>query len=107
MLSFALEQALPSLARRAWHARGYGDFWSHMLVAEGAVDGAIDAIGVSVLGPRRGAGDRRGGRWDFTDFAGEHRVDGGSAISSNGHLHPVLLEAVAGIALPAAFAAAS
>jgi histidinol-phosphatase len=33
----------------------------------------------------------------FTDFAGEHRVDGGSAISSNGHLHPVLLEAVAGI----------
>ena len=48
MLSFALEQPLPSARRRAWHARGYGDFWSHMLVAEGAVDGAIDAIGVSV-----------------------------------------------------------
>ena len=48
MLSFALEQPLPSLAARAWHARGYGDFWSHMLVAEGAVDGAIDAVGVSV-----------------------------------------------------------
>ena len=48
VLSFALEQSLPSLAARAWHARGYGDFWSHMLVAEGAVDGAIDAIGVSV-----------------------------------------------------------
>ena len=26
----------------------YGDFWAHMLVAEGAVDGAIDAIGVKV-----------------------------------------------------------
>ena len=61
VLTFALEQSLPALAARAWHARGYGDFWSHMLVAEGAVDGAIDAIGVSVLGPRRGAGDRGGG----------------------------------------------
>ena len=48
VLSFALEQPLPSLAGRAWHARGYGDFWSHMLVAEGAIDGAIDAIGVLV-----------------------------------------------------------
>ena len=48
VLSFALEQPLPALAAQAWHARGYGDFWSHMLVAEGAVDGAIDAIGVSL-----------------------------------------------------------
>src|SRR6185436_119447 len=44
VLSFALEQSIPTLAGRAWHARGYGDFWSHMLVAEGAIDGAIDAI---------------------------------------------------------------
>lgn len=26
------------------HARGFGDFWQHMLVAEGAVDVAIDAV---------------------------------------------------------------
>ena len=97
VLSFALEQALPSLAGRAWHARGYGDFWSHMLVAEGAVDGAIDAIGVSVwdLAAVQVIVEEAGGT--FTDFAGEHRVDGGSAISSNGHLHPALLEAVVGI----------
>ena len=48
MLSFALEQPIPSLAGYAWHARGYGDFWAHMLVAEGAVDGAVDAVGVKV-----------------------------------------------------------
>jgi histidinol-phosphatase len=94
VLSFALEQPLPSLAARAWHARGYGDFWSHMLVAEGAIDGAIDAIGVSVwdLAAVQVIVEEAGGT--FTDFAGEARIDGGSAISSNGHLHPALLDAV-------------
>jgi len=95
VLTFALEQSLPSLAGRAWHARGYGDFWSHMLVAEGAVDGAIDAIGVSLwdLAAVQVIVEEAGGT--FTDFAGEHRVDGGSAIASNGLLHADLLEAVA------------
>ena len=94
VLSFALEQPLPGLATRAWHARGYGDFWSHMLVAEGAIDGAIDAIGVSVwdLAAVQVIVEEAGGT--FTDFAGEHRIDGRSAISSNGHLHQALLDAV-------------
>jgi histidinol-phosphatase len=94
VLTFALEQSLPALAARAWHARGYGDFWSHMLVAEGAVDGAIDAIGVSVwdLAAVQVIVEEAGGT--FTDFAGEQRIDGGSAISSNGYLHEELLAAV-------------
>ena len=94
VLTFALEQSLPRLAGRAWHARGYGDFWSHMLVAEGAVDGAIDAIGVSVwdLAAVQVIVEEAGGT--FTDFAGEHRIDGSSAISSNGLPHADLLEAV-------------
>ena len=94
VLTFALEQSLPSLAGRAWHARGYGDFWSHMLVAEGAVDGAIDAIGVSLwdLAAVQVIVEEAGGT--FTDFAGAHRIDGGAAISSNGLLHAELLEAV-------------
>jgi histidinol-phosphatase len=94
VLSFALEQPLPGLAARAWHARAYGDFWSHMLVAEGAIDGVIDAIGVSVwdLAAVQVIVEEAGGR--FTDFAGEHRIDGGSAISSNGLLHDTLLAAV-------------
>jgi histidinol-phosphatase len=95
VLSFALEQGVPSLATQSWHARAFGDFWAHMLVAEGAVDGAIDAIGVSVwdLAPVQVIVEEAGGT--FTDFTGERRLDGGSAISSNGHLHPALLAAVA------------
>lgn len=95
VLSFALEQGVPSLATQSWHARAFGDFWAHMLVAEGAVDGAIDAIGVSVwdLAPVQVIVEEAGGT--FTDFTGERRLDGGSAITSNGHLHPALLAAVA------------
>ena len=94
VLTFALEQSLPRLAGRAWHARGYGDFWSHMLVAEGAVDGAIDAVGVSVwdLAPLHVIVEEAGGR--VSDFAGVSRIDGGSALSSNGHLHETLRAAV-------------
>ena len=36
VLWFAIEDEVPEIARRAWHARGFGDFWSYMLVAEGA-----------------------------------------------------------------------
>lgn len=95
VLSFALEQPVPALATRAWHSRGYGDFWSHMLVAEGAVDGAIDTIGVTVwdLAAVQPIVEEAGGR--LTDSRGERRIDAGSAISSNGHLHAILLEAVA------------
>jgi histidinol-phosphatase len=95
VLSFAVEQPVPALATRAWHARGYGDFWSHMLVAEGAIDGAIDAVGVTAwdLAAIQPIVEEAGGM--FTDFSGASRIDSGSAISSNGHLHAALLEAVA------------
>ncbi len=95
VLCFALERPLPSLAHQAWHARAYGDFWAHMLVAEGAADGAIDSVGVSLwdLAAIQVIVEEAGGR--FTDFAGERRADGGSAISSNGRLHEELLAAVA------------
>ena len=64
-----------------------------MLVAEGAVDGAIDAIGVKVwdLAALQPIVEEAGGR--FSDQDGTARVDGLSAISSNGLLHEALLEA--------------
>ena len=97
VLTFALEHPLPGLAAQAWHSRGYGDFWGHMLVAEGAADGCIDAIGVSPwdLAALQPIVEEAGGT--FTDFAGERRIDGGSAISSNGHVHAALLEAAAAL----------
>jgi histidinol-phosphatase len=95
VLSFAIENAVPAIARRAWHARGLGDFWAHMLVAEGAVDGAVDAAGVSEwdLAAVQVIVEEAGGR--FSDFAGESRIDGRSAVSSNGLLHDELLAAIA------------
>jgi histidinol-phosphatase len=93
VLCFALEQPLPEIALRCWHPRAYGDFWAHMLVAEGAVDGAFDAIGVKIwdLAALQPIVEEAGGR--FTDRDGSARVDGLSAISSNGLLHEALLEA--------------
>jgi histidinol-phosphatase len=95
VLSFAIEDGVPAIAGRAWHARGFGDFWAHMLVAEGAVDGAVDAAGVSEwdLAAVQVIVEEAGGR--FSDFAGKSRIDGRSAISSNGLLHDELLAAIA------------
>jgi histidinol-phosphatase len=95
VLCVAPENGVPELVREAWHLRGFGDFWAHMLVAEGRVDGAFDAIGVSEwdLAAVQPIVEEAGGR--FSDFAGAARVDGGTAISSNGLLHDRLLSAVA------------
>jgi len=94
VLCFAFEQKLPAIAQRAWHARGLGDFWAHMLVAEGAADGAFDATGVREwdLAAVQVIVEEAGGR--FSDFAGESRIDSGTAVSSNGLLHAELLSAV-------------
>jgi histidinol-phosphatase len=94
VLSFGHSVGAPGLARRAWHARGFGDFWAHMLVAEGAVDGAIDAVGVDEwdLAAVQVIVEEAGGR--FSDYAGESRIDNRAAISSNGLLHDELLGAV-------------
>ena len=87
----APEDGVPDVARGAWHVRGFGDFWAHMLVAEGAVDGAFDALGVSLwdLAAVLPIVEEAGGR--LTDRSGAARADGGSAISSNGLLHERLL----------------
>ena len=96
VLSFSIENEVPPLAQRAWHARGLGDFWAHMLVAEGAVDGAVDAPGVSEwdLAAVQVIVEEAGGR--FSDAAGKSRIDSGSAVTSNRLLHDELLRAVAG-----------
>lgn len=95
VLSLALENPVPELARRAWHARALGDFWAHMLVAEGVVDGAVDAVGVSEwdLAAVQVVVEEAGGT--FTDATGAPRIDGGTAVTSNGLLHAEILAALA------------
>jgi histidinol-phosphatase len=45
---YALDRPVPERAWDAWHLRGFGDFWAHMLVAEGAAEVAVDALGLAV-----------------------------------------------------------
>ena len=79
-----------SLMRRCWRTRAYGDFWSYMLLAEGAVDLAAEpdlelydmaALDVIVR--------ESGGR--FTSLDGTDGPFGGNALASNGHLHEAAL----------------
>jgi len=45
---FALDRPVPARAFDAWHLRGLGDFWAHMLVAEGSAELAVDAPGLAI-----------------------------------------------------------
>ena len=47
-LLYALDRPVPARAWEAWHVRGFGDFWAHMLVAEGAAEAAVDAEGLAL-----------------------------------------------------------
>src|SRR5947209_16007805 len=81
---------LLSLASRCWRTRGFGDFWSHVLVAEGACDIGLDPV-VSLwdLAALQVIVEEAGGR--FTDLGGLAHADGGSAVSTNGSLHDEVL----------------
>ena len=90
-----LLQRWDALALRAWHSRGFGDFWQHMLVAEGAVDVALDVDAhIWDYAPLRLIVEEAGGR--FTDLEGVSRHDGADALSTNGLLHEAVLAALAG-----------
>ena len=78
---------LVELQQRSRRARGFGDFWQHMLVAEGAVDVAIDAVGVAIydVAAVRVIVEEAAGT--FTDRHGEATHEHDTAISTNGILH--------------------
>jgi histidinol-phosphatase len=80
-----------SLVRRCSRSRGFGDFWAHMLVAEGAVEIAMEpAVAIWDMAAVEVIIREAGGR--FSDIRGNARIDGGSAVSTNGLLHETVLE---------------
>jgi histidinol-phosphatase len=85
---------LVDLSRRVRRARGVGDFWMHVLVAEGGFDVAVEPV-VSLwdLAAVQVIVEEAGGR--FTSLAGVARADAGSACSTNGLLHEEVLRAFA------------
>ena len=82
------------LLRDAWRSRAYGDFWSYMLVAEGAVDVAaepeLQLYDMAALAP---VVTEAGGR--FTGLDGVDGVLRGNAVATNGLLHDAVLTALA------------
>jgi histidinol-phosphatase len=82
-----------TLLRRVWRHRAFGDFWSYMLVAEGAVDIALepelalhDMVAVAAIV------QEAGGR--FTSLLGHDGPLGDDAVATNGRLHDEVLEFV-------------
>ena len=78
------------LADTCWRTRAYGDFWSYMLVAEGAVDIAaepeLEVHDMAALVP---IVTEAGGR--FTSLDGTPGPWGGNAVATNGILHDEVL----------------
>jgi histidinol-phosphatase len=84
------------LAERAWAARGWADFWQHCLVAEGAVELAVEnglqiwdysAISLVV--------EEAGGR--MSTFDGEPLRPEGTVLTSNGLLHEEAMAVLRGL----------
>lgn len=73
-----------------WRTRGYGDFWSYMLLAEGAVDIAAEPeLAVHDMAALVPIVQEAGGR--FTGLNGVDGCWGGNAVATNGLLHDEVL----------------
>jgi histidinol-phosphatase len=85
-----------ALTDEVWRVRGYGDFWSYCLVAEGAVDIAVepeikpwDVAPLDILVREAGG--------TFTDLHGRPGPHGGSSVATNGLLHERVLARLNGM----------
>lgn len=82
---------LERLSASVWRNRAYGDFYSHILVAEGAVDIAaepeLNPWDVAALIPIVA---EAGGR--MTGYDGSSAITAGCGVSTNGSLHAKVLD---------------
>jgi histidinol-phosphatase len=81
---------LRTLLSRSWRERGFGDFWSYSLVAEGAADAMVEVE----IKPWDAAApfllvEEAGGR--ATDVGGNRSIHGTTFIATNGRLHDEVL----------------
>lgn len=82
-----------ALLASAWRTRGYGDFWSHMLVAEGALEVAIepelaiwDMAALDLIVTEAGG--------VFSNTSGKLGPHGGNGVSTNAALHNHVIAAL-------------
>ena len=81
---------LRTVLGRAWRERGFGDFWSYTLVAEGAAEAMME-VGIK---PWDAAApfllvEEAGGR--ATDIGGNRTIRGSTFIATNGRMHDEVL----------------
>lgn len=81
---------LTQLSRKIWRTRAYGDFWSYMLLAEGALDVVAEhdlkIYDIAALVP---IVEQAGGR--FTAMDGELTIESSSVLATNSRLHELVL----------------
>jgi histidinol-phosphatase len=87
--------AFRELLDSAWRTRGYGDFWSHMLVAEGALEAAMepelalwDMAALDLIVTEAGG--------VFSNTSGLIGPHGGNGVSTNAALHQFIIDALHG-----------
>jgi histidinol-phosphatase len=85
--------AFNNLLQEAWRTRGYGDFWSHMLVAEGALEIAVEPVlalwdmaALDLIVTEAGG--------IFSNTAGLPGPHGGNGLSTNAALHSYVVTAL-------------
>ncbi len=83
-------QGFVDLLRSCWRTRAYGDFWSYMLLAEGAVDIACEPeLELHDMAACAVVVTEAGGR--FTDVDGRPGPHGAGGYATNGLLHETVL----------------
>lgn len=87
-------ERLLGLSHRGWRTRGFGDFWQHVLVADGSVDVSVDPTvaywDVAALLP---IVEEAGGRWSTIGGATDART-ADSLVCTNGVLHDEVVAAL-------------
>lgn len=80
-----------SLAARTERQRGFGDYYGHHLIATGRAEIMMEtAINPWDVACWKVIVEEAGGR--FTDLTGGESIYSGTALATNGHLHPSVLE---------------
>jgi histidinol-phosphatase len=88
-----LGDAMLALSRDVWRAVGFGDFWGHMLVAEGSAEVMIEPeLALWDVAALRPIVEEAGGR--CTDLAGAPATGPGGCVTTNGTLHDDVLAAL-------------
>jgi len=88
--TYGHEAGFRALMSRCRYLRAFGDFWSHMLVAEGAIDVGIEpVVNAWDVAAVQLIVEEAGGR--FSDFGGFPSIDSGSVVTSNGLVHEQVL----------------